>query len=74
VAPPPAAARRQDYPEKDYFLNGALYLARTSVLLQQRRFVVPGATLLYEMPRERGIDVDSPVDLACAAALLGMRQ
>jgi CMP-N,N'-diacetyllegionaminic acid synthase len=74
VAPPPAAARRQDYPQKYYFLNGALYLARTSVLQQQRRFVVPGATLLYEMPRERGIDVDSPVDLACAAALLGMRQ
>jgi CMP-N-acetylneuraminic acid synthetase len=55
-------------------VNGALYLARTSALLKERRFLVSGVTTLYEMPRERGIDVDSPLDLACAEALLGMRQ
>jgi CMP-N,N'-diacetyllegionaminic acid synthase len=72
VAPPPAAARRQDYRGRYYFLNGALYLARTGPLARERRFVIPGATLLYEMPRERGIDVDSLQDLAHAEALLGM--
>lgn len=70
VPPPPRAARRQDYPGRYYFINGALYLARTPALLRERRFVVPGATLLYEMPRSRGIDVDSPLDLACAEAIL----
>lgn len=71
VPPPVACAGRQDYPGGFFFINGALYLARTEVLRRERRFIVPGATLLYEMPRERGIDIDSPLDLACAAALLG---
>ena len=73
VPPPPAAAGRQDYRGGFFFINGALYLARTEALRRERRFVVPGTTLLYEMPRERGIDIDSPLDLACAAALLGMQ-
>jgi CMP-N,N'-diacetyllegionaminic acid synthase len=73
VPPPPAAARRQDYRGRFCFINGALYLARTEVLLRERRFLIPGATQLYEMPRERGIDVDSPLDLALAEAVLGMR-
>jgi CMP-N,N'-diacetyllegionaminic acid synthase len=70
VAPPADATRRQDYGNKYYFINGAIYLARTSVLLKERRLVIPGATLLHEMPRERGIDVDSLTDLAYAEALL----
>jgi CMP-N,N'-diacetyllegionaminic acid synthase len=74
LVPPPAVTRRQDYRGSYYFINGAIYLARTSALLKERRFLVSGVTALYEMPRERGIDVDSPLDLACAEALLGMRQ
>lgn len=74
VPPPPRAARRQDYRGSYFFLNGAVYLARTAALLRERRFVVPGVTVLYEMPRERGIDVDSPLDLELAEAVLGMRR
>lgn len=73
VSPPPAAARRQDYRGGYYFINGAIYLARSVALLRERRFVVPGATLLYEMPRARGVDIDSPLDLAYAEALLSRR-
>jgi CMP-N,N'-diacetyllegionaminic acid synthase len=73
VQPPATAAGRQEYRGDFFFINGAVYLARTEVLLRERRFIVPGTTLLYEMPRERGIDIDSPPDLACAAALLGAR-
>jgi CMP-N-acetylneuraminic acid synthetase len=29
--------------------------------------------VLYEMPRERGIDVDTSLDMGLVAALLGMR-
>lgn len=74
VPPPAAAARRQDYRGRFCFINGALYLGRTPVLLRERRFVIPGATQLYEVPRERGIDVDSPLDLALAEAVLRMRR
>jgi CMP-N,N'-diacetyllegionaminic acid synthase len=73
VPPPPQAIRRQDYGGSYFFLNGAVYLARTAALLRERRFVVPGATVLYEMPRARGLDVDSPLDLAYAEAVLGRR-
>lgn len=73
VPPPPSAVRRQDYSGRYYFLNGAIYLARSRALQQQRRFLIPGATALYEMPRSRGVDVDTPADLACAAALLALR-
>jgi CMP-N,N'-diacetyllegionaminic acid synthase len=73
VPPPPSAARRQDYRGDYFFINGAVYLARTAALLRERRFVVPGATLLYEMPRAHGIDVDSLLDLAYAEAVLGRR-
>jgi CMP-N,N'-diacetyllegionaminic acid synthase len=72
VQPPEGVARRQDYRGGYFFVNGALYLARTKTLLGERRFIVPGRSLLYEMPRERGIDVDSQADLACAEALLGL--
>jgi len=70
VQPPQGITRRQDYVGKYYFINGALYLARTSVLLERRSFVIPGTTLLHEMPREHGIDVDTAIDVACAEALL----
>jgi len=74
VTPPAGVARRQDYRGKYYFINGALYVARTEALLRERRFVVPGVTQLYEMPRERGIDVDTLADVACAEALLRMSE
>jgi CMP-N,N'-diacetyllegionaminic acid synthase len=74
VKPPPGVARRQDYEGKYYFINGALYLARTSFLLKHRTFAVPGSTLLHEMPRAHGVDVDSPIDIASAEAFLRFRQ
>ncbi len=68
--PAQAVARRQDYKGGYFFINGAIYLARTETLLSRRTLVEPGITALYEMPRERGIDVDSALDLACAEAFL----
>jgi CMP-N,N'-diacetyllegionaminic acid synthase len=73
VAPPADATRRQDYRGRYSFINGAIYLARVAVVRRERRLVIPGRTLLYQMPRERGIDVDTLTDLAHAEALLHMR-
>ncbi|MBE0471681.1 MAG: acylneuraminate cytidylyltransferase family protein [Methyloprofundus sp.] len=60
--------RSQDNP--DYFYpNGAIYIARTSSFLKNRTFY--GQNLaIYEMPTERSIDIDYPVDLAFAEFLL----
>ena len=56
----PDVTRRQDLPPV-YALNGALYLARTDWLLEQRDFMGPN-TLGYIMPPERSVDVDTLQD------------
>lgn len=60
--------RRQDFPEA-YVLNGALYLNRSASLRSARTFQPPGALALV-MPRERSLDIDTPLDLHLAEALL----
>jgi CMP-N,N'-diacetyllegionaminic acid synthase len=52
--------RRQDAVPV-YALNGALYLARVSWLLEKRSFV-SGQTLGYVIPPERSADIDTPLD------------
>lgn len=61
-------SRRQEYPDA-WMLNAAIYLIRPAVLLATRTFQPTGA-LPYFMPRERSIDIDSPLDLRIADLLL----
>jgi CMP-N-acetylneuraminic acid synthetase len=61
-------ARRQDFPPA-YRINGAVYVNRTESLLRTRTFVPPGA-LPYVMSRRDSIDIDTPVDLGKAEAIL----
>lgn len=63
-------ARRQDledYPTA-YRPNGAVYVVRRDVLLDQRTFQ-GRRCLALPMPPERSIDVDTETDLVCAEAL-----
>ena len=60
--------RRQDLPPV-YQLNGALYVTRTNVLLEENR-VLGKYTAPYIMPPERSIDIDTPNDLRVAETLL----
>jgi CMP-N-acetylneuraminic acid synthetase len=53
-----------------YVLNGAIYAARTEVILATRQ-MDDGAPAAYVMPRERSIDIDTAADLRLAEALLG---
>ena len=53
--------RRQELP-KAYALNGAIYMTRSSLLVEQGSFEC-GQTLGYIMPPERSLDVDSAWDL-----------
>lgn len=60
--------RRQELPTV-YALNGAVYVAQVDWLREQRSFLT-SETVAYPMPRERSLDIDTPLDLRIAAALL----
>jgi CMP-N-acetylneuraminic acid synthetase len=53
--------RRQELPAA-YCLNGAIYLARRELLLEQRTFYSE-STYAYVMPAERSLDIDNAWDL-----------
>jgi CMP-N-acetylneuraminic acid synthetase len=60
--------RRQDLSPM-YTVNGALYMAATE-WLQHKRSFLNDDTLLYEMPRERSIDIDDDFDWLLADLIL----
>ena len=62
--------RRQDFDREFYFINGAIYLAKSEFIITRKTFIIQGETEIYIMPRERGIDIDSIHDLQIAEALL----
>jgi len=64
--------RRQDLPEL-YALNGAIYLVRRDVLMEQETFYTDN-TFSLVMPVERSLDVDNPWDLYLADLILKDRQ
>lgn len=55
---PDRAERRQDYTEEFYYINGAIYLVKTSFFMEKKLFVVEGKTLLYLMDSYDGVDID----------------
>lgn len=61
---------RHDYPVV-YRLNGAVYVSRPVTLRESRSFI-KGKLVPYVMPRERSIDIDDPIDLHYAAAMLSL--
>lgn len=69
LLPSPEAARRQELPPA-YVLNGAVYVARTTWLMNTRSFFGPD-TVAYVMPVERSIDIDTETDLSRLATLIG---
>lgn len=60
--------RRQDLLPL-YLRNGAIYLTRTRVLLDQKTFK-GRRSLAYVMPEERSVNIDGPFDLWVAEAAL----
>lgn len=76
VDPPFAEAfegqRRQDLPPL-YLRNGAIYLTRTPVLTG-RHSIKGDRCLAYVMPRERSINIDQPLDIVFAEALIARQE
>ena len=64
------ATRRQDYKEKFYYINGAIYMVNVDYFKQNRLFIKEKNTSFYIMPHERGIDIDEYSDLKRAEFLL----
>ena len=60
--------RRQDLPPV-YQLNGAIYVTKRNVLLEEER-LLGKHTLAYIMPQERSIDIDTPLDLKLAELIM----
>ncbi len=60
----PQPTRRQDLPQA-FQINGAVYVARWDFMRTAESFLVPD-TRGVEMPLERSIDIDTPLDLRYA--------
>jgi CMP-N,N'-diacetyllegionaminic acid synthase len=67
--PPARVERRQDGPVV-FELNGAIYVWRRDALLDAPAVFYPD-TMIYEMPHERSVDIDSAIDFAVAEFLIG---
>jgi len=64
--------RRQDYQPPAYMRNGAIYLTRGAVLVEQNS--IWGQVIRpYVMPEERSISIDSELDLKLAELMLAER-
>ncbi len=63
--------RRQDAP-KCYDMNASIYIWRRETLLNSST-VFLDRTVLYEMPEERSIDIDSPLDFEFVSFLAERR-
>ena len=66
------AGNRQDLPPV-YILNGAIYLARSNKLVQDKSWY-DEQTQAYIMPESRSIDIDTPEDLFLAGYLMSLIQ
>lgn len=63
--------RRQDAP-RSFDMNGSIYVWRRDSLLREPVVFYP-STLLYEMPPERSVDVDSELDFRIVTWLMQER-
>jgi CMP-N-acetylneuraminic acid synthetase len=64
--------RRQDYQPPAYMRNGAIYLTRRDVLMEQNS--IWGQVIRpYIMPEERSVSIDSELDLKLAELMLAER-
>jgi CMP-N,N'-diacetyllegionaminic acid synthase len=57
------ATRRQDYNDKFYYINGAIYITTVDFFNKERVFIKENSTSFYIMPPERSVDIDNYSDL-----------
>ena len=69
---PAQVLRRQDAPAC-FDMNASIYVWRRDAFLGDPRVFYPD-TQLFEMPEDRSVDIDSPVDLLLVELLLAAKQ
>jgi CMP-N-acetylneuraminic acid synthetase len=62
------SSRRQDWPDV-FFITGAIYLVRTSVLMRENT-LLPRRSIPYLMDQRDSVDIDTMFDLKTAECLL----
>jgi CMP-N,N'-diacetyllegionaminic acid synthase len=67
----PSPVRRQDAPPT-FDMNGSIYVWRREPFMTAP-YIFDSATRLYEMPRERSIDIDDALDFELAALVMARR-
>lgn len=65
--------RRQDYIDKFYYINGAIYIASTSFIKMNKSLFVENLSAIYAMEPACGIDIDEPEDLFLAECIMKMK-
>lgn len=60
---------RQSLPEV-FIDNGAIFLTKRDVLMERDLIHPAGSTIIYLMPRERSLDIDTPWDLYIARLIV----
>ncbi|MNP57012.1 CMP-N,N'-diacetyllegionaminic acid synthase [compost metagenome] len=70
---PNSVYRRQDAP-KCFDMNASIYAWKRDVLMnEENNSVFHPSTLLYEMPEDRSIDIDSELDWKIVAMIMSSR-
>lgn len=64
--------RSQDL-EKYYRLNGAIYICKTSKLLEEKSFILKKKIFAYIMDRKNSIDIDEKIDFHIAKILIKVK-
>ena len=65
--------RRQDYLDRFYYINGAIYIASASFIKINKTLFVENLSAIYIMEPVCGIDIDEPEDMFLAECLLSWR-
>jgi len=63
--------RSQDL-EMYYRINGAIYICKTTKLLEEKSFLIKDNIFAYKMDRESSIDIDEEIDFKIAEVLFEM--
>ena len=58
------------YLEKYYRLNGAIYICKTSKLLEEKSFILKKKIFAYIMDRENSVDIDEEIDFKMVETLI----
>jgi CMP-N-acetylneuraminic acid synthetase len=67
------ASRRQDYSNNYFYINGAIYIARTDEFLRSKKIIDEESVCFYQMHRNHSIDIDDVYDLLIAEAFLSQQ-